>query len=75
MSHDLSPAMTPQPPHNPGKQPRRQPPAPDADRADSDARADPTAKQEEEERRREQDKKLDQALKDTFPASDPFSIQ
>lgn len=76
MSDHPSPAATP-PPAAPGRPTRQQQPAPDAAPA-RENRARPkagvSAKQSADDRRREQDEKLDQALKGTFPASDPYSI-
>lgn len=77
MSDDLFPAITPQP-ANRGKQPGRKQLAPGTPpRQEHGARrAGPTAERPESEKDhwREEDEKLDQALKGTFPASDPFSI-
>ncbi|HET6630624.1 MAG TPA: hypothetical protein VFG91_12685 [Woeseiaceae bacterium] len=78
MSDDLVPAATPQP-VDPGKAPGRKQLAPDTaprpEAGGSRAGAAAQRPQSEEDRWRERDEKLDQALKGTFPASDPFSIR
>lgn len=81
MNDDLAPTGTPQPATG-GKRPGGKTPggkqlAPGtAPRQEVGKRhADETPEpSDREDRRRQEDEKLDQALKGTFPASDPFSI-